>query len=286
MEQYGGRYAHPLSAELRARARVALKDKFGVAILVMLVASLLGDSGIVPSIGIKFSQPVSGAADYTYNIGAFAGRGVLRMEDPLLAAIIGGAAVFMAILTALSLISLIFSGPVMLGRCNYFTKLALNERSDFSDLFSRFDIFGKGFGLRLFMALFVFLWSLLLVIPGIVAAYSYAMAPYLMARDPSLGIREAVDMSKQLMNGNKSRLFCLHLSFIGWALLAVLTMGIGFIVLEPYIKASEAEFFVELARISPNGAQGGGAGFYDQSNQGWQDDVYSGDGYRPSRNQL
>ena len=75
--------------------------------------------------------------------------------------------------------------------------------------------FLKAMGLNLFMALFIWLWSLLFIVPGIIAAYRYRLAPYLMAENPNLGIREAVNMSKELMAGHKWRLFCLNLSFIG-----------------------------------------------------------------------
>lgn len=105
----------------------------------------------------------------------------------------------------------------------------------------------KALGLKLFMFLFIFLWTLLLIVPGIVAAYRYAMAPYLMAQNPGMGIREAVNLSKQMMQGNKGRLFSLHLSFIGWALLAGLTLGLGLLWLNPYVKASEAAFYLNVS---------------------------------------
>lgn len=103
----------------------------------------------------------------------------------------------------------------------------------------------KAMGLNLFMALFIWLWSLLFIVPGIIAAYRYRLAPYLMAENPNLGIREAVNMSKELMAGNKWRLFCLHLSFIGWGILSALTCGIGDLWLNPYIYAANAAFYVD-----------------------------------------
>ena len=95
-------------------------------------------------------------------------------------------------------------------------------------------------------SIFVWLWSLLLVIPGIIAIYRYAMMPYLMAEFPDLGALDAMRESKRLMQGNKWRLFCLELSFIGWYLLSILTLGIGLLWLLPYVSASRAAFYLEI----------------------------------------
>ena len=63
---------------------------------------------------------------------------------------------------------------------------------------------------------------------GIIAAYRYAMAPYLMAQNPDIGVMDAIDQSKELMRGHKSRLFWLDLTFLGWVFLSALSLGIGF----------------------------------------------------------
>ena len=81
---------------------------------------------------------------------------------------------------------------------------------------------------EILQGLYVALWSLLLVIPGIVKSYSYAMAPYIMAEHPALTANEAITESRRIMDGNKWRLFCLDFSFIGWELLCVLPMLAGF----------------------------------------------------------
>jgi uncharacterized membrane protein len=136
------------------------------------------------------------------------------------------------------------SSTLMLGHNMFYVDLC-NNKAELSTLFSRFGIFFKAFGLVLFMALFVFLWSLLLFIPGIIAAYRYSMAPYLMAQYPEMGIRQAVNESKRIMAGHKWRLFCLELSFIGWALLCVLSLGIGYLWLIPYMQAAYAAFYLD-----------------------------------------
>jgi uncharacterized membrane protein len=91
---------------------------------------------------------------------------------------------------------------------------------------------------------------LLLVIPGIVAAYRYSMSFYILSDNPQLSAQEAMNESKRMMNGYKGKLFCLHFSFIGWSILCVLTIGIGFLWLVPYMQASIANFYENLKNAS------------------------------------
>ena len=90
------------------------------------------------------------------------------------------------------------------------------------------------------------LWTLLFIIPGIIKSFEYAIIPYLLADDPEISSKDAFKKAKQMMNGNKWRLFKLEFSFIGWTLLCVLTLGIGAAFLIPYVNAATAEFYVEL----------------------------------------
>lgn len=157
---------------------------------------------------------------------------------------------YMTILGVIFLISLVFSAigaSVQLGYNILLLKYYEPEaKPTIGDLFCRFHIFWKAFGLRIVMSIFITLWSLLLFIPGIIASYSYAMAPYLMAENPDIGIMEAINRSKELMSGNKWRLFCLHLSFIGWAFLCIFTCGIGYLFLSPYQMLAEVAFYREI----------------------------------------
>ncbi len=99
---------------------------------------------------------------------------------------------------------------------------------------------------------FLFLWSLLLVIPGIVKSYEYMMIDYLLAEDPNIDWSEAFRISKQMMYGYKWQAFVLSLSFIGWAILASVTV-VGFVFLRPYIDATNTQLYLCLsARSNPN----------------------------------
>lgn len=153
---------------------------------------------------------------------------------------------------------LLFLGPIAfiiscvgssanLGHCLWYISRTDGRDSKFNLLFSRFRIFFKAGWLTLFTGIFVWLWSLLLVIPGIIAAYRYWAAPWIMAEDPAMQVRDAVNRSKEMMRGRKWRLFCLQLSFIGWDMLNILTFGIGTLWLKPYKTAAYAAFYFDAA---------------------------------------
>lgn len=232
------------ASSFRAIARSALRGKWPISILITLVATLLGAKS-AGNIKSDFSiekeiENLNSASLETF------------LQDPIgqVIAVIAGAIAFTAVL--IGIVVFIIGAATELGLKLYNLRLISRiDNSPFLTLFERFSIFGRALGLRLYMALFIFLWSLLFVIPGIIAAYRYAMAPYLMAQYPEMGIREAVERSKKMMAGNKGRLFCLHISFIGWMILASIPAGLGYIILNPYMNAAEAAFYLDLTRQLP-----------------------------------
>lgn len=126
--------------------------------------------------------------------------------------------------------------------------LLRNHREESVDLENLFDGFRGGRYTRVFCALFLvnlftFLWTLLLIIPGIMKAFSYALTPYIIMDEPELTARQAITRSCEIMQGRRWKLFCLSLSFIGWGILSLLTFGIGFLWLAPYMNASIAAFY-------------------------------------------
>ena len=96
------------------------------------------------------------------------------------------------------------------------------------------------------VGLFTFLWALLFIIPGIIKSYAYAMTPYILVDNPELSPNEARLKSIEIMRGHKWKYFGLQLSFIGWFLLCILSLGIGFIWLIPYVRTSYAAFYLNL----------------------------------------
>ncbi|MCK5128612.1 MAG: DUF975 family protein [Clostridiales bacterium] len=94
--------------------------------------------------------------------------------------------------------------------------------------------------------LYTFLWSLLLVIPGIIKAYSYRMVPYILTENPQMDANEAITLSRNMMSGQKWRAFVLDLSFIGWYLLGMLAFGIGVLFVNPYKYSTDAQLYLVL----------------------------------------
>lgn len=109
--------------------------------------------------------------------------------------------------------------------------------------------FSRSLAVSVLQAVFNFLWILLLIIPGIIKMYSYAMTYYIAEDYPELDANKCIDKSKEMMDGYKFDLFLLHLSFLGWALLCILTLGIGALWLRPYIATSEVVFYERLKEI-------------------------------------
>ena len=144
------------------------------------------------------------------------------------------------------LISLILSGPIALGISIFSLNIAGDNDLKAEQLFEGFKNFGTSVVAYLLMVIFILLWSILLIIPGIIAALSYSMTFFIIAEDSSIDAVEALKKSKEMMDGHKWKYFCLSLRFIGWALICILTLGIGFIWLLPYIQVTTVKFYEDI----------------------------------------
>lgn len=142
--------------------------------------------------------------------------------------------------------SLILSGPLQLGFVIVIMKVLKDEVVDVSNVFDGFKDFMSSFLLYLLNTIFVTLWSLLFVIPGIIASYSYSMSYYILKDNPGMDANEARKASIEMMKGHKWQLFCLEFSFIGWIILSILTFGILTLWVGPYMETAKAAFYEEL----------------------------------------
>ena len=138
--------------------------------------------------------------------------------------------------------------PMQWGYYVYFLAKTRQQKADIDYLFIGYKDFGRIFGTLFLQSIYTCLWTLLLIIPGIIKAFSYAMTPYVLRDEPELSYDAAITRSSQLMRGHKAELFFLYLSFIGWALLCLLTLGIGFLLLMPYVRTAEAHFYENLLK--------------------------------------
>lgn len=122
-------------------------------------------------------------------------------------------------------------------------------------LFSCFQQFWRFLLAQLLMNLFITLWSLLFVIPGIIAAFAYSQTIYIMLDNPQISPLEAIGASKQLMRGHKFEYFTLQLSFLGWAFLSIFTFGLLGIWLNPYMQVTMANYYNALTGWQPRQAE-------------------------------
>ena len=117
---------------------------------------------------------------------------------------------------------------------------------DFGILFEGFQDYSRIFVTKFLQQLYTALWALLLVVPGIIKYYSYAMTDYILKEEPEMKNNAAIEKSMAMMENNRMKLFMLDLSFIGWAILCCITLGIGFFFLIPYMQSARAAFYEDL----------------------------------------
>lgn len=205
-----------LNSELRAQARERLEGKWGTFVLMtflmLVIQTILQIPGYIGSL-LEVLSPENVLASLSFS----------------------------NISNILSLLALPLSWGLTVS-------LLRNHREESVDLENLFDGFRGGRYTRVFCALFLvqlftILWTLLLIIPGIMKAFSYALTPYIIMDEPELTARQAITRSCEIMQGRRWKLFCLYLSFIGWGILSLLTFGIGFLWLVPYMNASIAAFY-------------------------------------------
>lgn len=136
--------------------------------------------------------------------------------------------------------------PLIWGYYIIWLSVARGGVVDYGKMFDGFKDYKRIFITMLLVGIYQFLWSLLLIIPGIVKSYSYSMTYYILADEPEMKYDAAIEKSMRLMQGHKLDLFLLDLSFIGWAILCLFTLGIGAIFLAPYVETAHAKFYEDL----------------------------------------
>ena len=187
-----------------------------------------------------------------YNARQQLGGGIFQSAwlNMLLVCLIISAITSIAASTGIGIVAvLLLAGALQFGLARVMTNCARGRKWDLGQTFCAFnENFGKTIILHLLHSIFLFLWSMLFVIPGIVKSYSYALVYYLQQEPENIN-KEPNDLiteSRQWMNGYKWKLFCLDLSFIGWYILGALCFGIGTLFVEPYHQLARANFYLEL----------------------------------------
>lgn len=240
-----------LAEDFRRIARNSLTNKWLIAVAVGLVASILGGIG---SNGPEFKVNIDGsnitmnfnmAGQTIYSTGTNGG-----INSEIGAFILASLPIIITAALFMAVIYFVLGSFVGVGYAKFNLNLVDRNKASFENLFEYFSNWKTTTITRLLRALYTFLWSLLFIIPGIVAGFSYAMTEYILAENPDLTPDEAIQASKSMMMGNRWRLFCLQFSFIGWDILATLAFGLGHLWLTPYKQAAYAAFYREVSGTS------------------------------------
>lgn len=226
---------------LKKNAKDALRGYYWPAVLVCFIAGILNGSFINNGSQARLQLNRNNLDAPSWSADALNPRFIGVFFLILMIAL-----VMFAVFTLLS----IFVGNIILvGKFNYFLESRYQGQS--AGVGRLFFGFSGGHYVNVmkcmfFRNLFTFLWSLLLIFPGIYKHYEYYMVPYLLAEYPDMDRREAFQRSKELMDGNKFDTWVLELSFIGWLFLGALMCGIGVIFVNPYYEATFMELYLNL----------------------------------------
>lgn len=201
-------------SELKNKAKESLKGKYGDAIALLLISY-----GIVCVLGF---------------IIGFSGLDEKTAES------------------VISSLSVVVSSLIGFGSISYFLKLSRNEPVTYRELFSKKNMAGSYIAISLLVGLFTTLWSLLFIIPGIIAALNYSLVYYIKLDNPNLSSMEVISKSKEMMRGHKWDFCVLMLSFIGWEILGIFTLGILYLWLVPYMQVTYANFYNSIKNEKSN----------------------------------
>lgn len=196
---------------------------------------------------------ISFGASYAVNmvvgiIGGITGLSVGLGMGSIEAGVTGAYAVTYLLSSAASIAAALALFPLSIG-LNGWYRNSIYRSVPLGELFSHYkqDRLWSSIGTGVLMRLYIFLWSLLFVIPGIIKSYSYSQTFFIKAENPNIPAGRAIELSKLMMDGHKWDLFYLHLSFIGWSLLSALTLNIlGIVYVFPYYYAALAFAYEEI----------------------------------------
>lgn len=228
-------------SELKSKTKNVMKRSYWVMFVVSLVAMLLcGDLfNSVKDVTVDLNTP---ATNFAYEIPTIA-----------VPTVVGILASIVAIGAILGFFYRVFVANVIeVGKSRYF----LNNTKEKAEFFTLFSGFGSNYlnvvKVMLIRDFKLVLWTLLLIVPGVIKSYEYQVIPYLLAEDSSMSSSEAFYNSKQMTQGHKFSMFVLDLSFVGWYILGILLFGIGTLFVYPYKNGVAAELYLELKYLQNN----------------------------------
>ena len=243
-------------AELKENALKFFKYNYWKMVLVAFVLSMVGGGG-----GFSFRYSTGESDPFGFNS--------MTSAEALTFSIVVLLGVMIGLVIGFALSAFLFN-PIVVGVRRFFV-VSHYQKADLNELGFGFSHNYLNVAKTMFlMQLYIFLWSLLFMIPGIIKGYEYRMIPYILAENPGIDSREAFAISKQMMDGNKWNAFVLDLSFLGWIILSAFTCGIlAIFYVNPYIAMTSAELYVALKEITYGGGQNNYQNVYQQGNNQW-----------------
>lgn len=229
---------------LKSNAKASLKQYYWYGLLVCVISLILGGgySGAVPNFSAAFGGSRSTGGNASDHVSQLSGPEIAS----LLLVVFG---IFMIVLVVSTILAIFVGNIITVGKYNFFlTSRRLNQAAGLGRVFFGFS---DGHYLNIMVTMFLkglyeTLWSLLLIVPGVIKHYEYYMVPYLLAEYPDMNRKEAFQRSKAMMNGNKLETWILELSFMGWLLLGSLLCGVGVVFVLPYMEATFVELYLHL----------------------------------------
>lgn len=195
--------------KLKENARKSLEGKYGQAIIMLIVFGVIAGIFYIPTAFFANSS-----------------------ETTL--------SIVQLVCTILTAVATSF---LLLGNTSFFLKISRNEEVTWKELFSKTNLWLVCLVATILVNVFTALWSLLFIIPGIIAGFKYSMTLYILADNENITALEAIRKSKEMMEGHKLDYFILNLSFLGWAILGVFTCGLLYLWLGPYMSTAQANFY-------------------------------------------
>jgi uncharacterized membrane protein len=225
-------------AEIKEQAKGVLRKRYWIPFIVSIIAGFLagGNSGG----GTGFSFSFSGSSPAIIKAQQSMSTGEFLFLISIFIVIFAVAFVF-----AMALLMFV-SNPISVGKRRFYMENRQKETSIERMFFSFKSHYMNIVKVMFMQRLFIFLWSLLFVIPGIVKSYEYRMVPYILSENPDITWRRALELSREMTRNEKLEIFVLDLSFIGWSILGVMACCIGVVFLQPYIDATDAELYQKM----------------------------------------
>lgn len=228
--------------ELKEKGKLAFKANYWKSVIVAFILSLI----VGGSASASVSNTTDTATEAANAESAQELSNIFKEKPEVLAVVIGAIVtiVLVSILVA-TLIDIFVTNPLELGCNTFFLKNSDNPETGLEEIKSGFTPnYGRNVKTLFLRDLKILLWSLLLIVPGIIKAYAYSQVTYILAEDPDIQPADALKKSEEMMMGHKKEGFLLDLSFILWYILSAVTLGLGYIFyVGPWTRATDAEFY-------------------------------------------